>query len=117
MTKLLVAYSTLIALKNNLPDSYHIEEKYVEQFHVALKQISEEFGEDIFDSHDFEIPEKDVVHRLASANSRTGEKRYTREKFCDRSLLMTKLDASLNYVQLISSAEDKEKIMGFHPES
>lgn len=113
MSKYLVAYSSLVALKDNLPDKNKIEEIYVNQFHAALKIISESIDNlSIFDPKDFSIPSKHIMPVVNSIKN--GSVHHSTVRFSDRSLLMMKIDSALNYIKMISTGNEKQQIMGFH---
>ncbi|MBI3494937.1 hypothetical protein HY004_03080 [Candidatus Saccharibacteria bacterium] len=110
MSKFIAAYSKLISMKNNLPDYVDVEESWVRQFHECLESIS-----DILDGQvdEFKVPESDIKHQEYQISYNPVQTELSKDKFCDRSKLMVKIDAVLTYIQLKSPPEDKKQI-GFH---
>lgn len=110
MSKFLRAYSQLLSIKNNLPDHVDIEESWVIQFHECLESMS-----DILDGqvNEFKVSEADIKHQEYQISYEPIQSELSKDKFCDRSKLMAKIDAVLTYIQLKSPPEDKKQI-GFH---
>jgi len=69
------------------------------------------------DVSEFRIPDSEVVPRLTAIRTltfRNGPKAgadYSKEKYVDRSFILTKLDAILGYFEIITS--EKPKRIGF----
>ncbi len=112
MSKFLVAYATLQAVRNNLPQGNPIKGYYVEEFHKALSGIKDVIGEENLNS--FQVPQGEVAPR--GMKGRNGEIKYGSETWCDKEKLLIKIDAVLNYLVLQSPPEEKTKIWGFQTE-
>lgn len=113
MSKYLVAYATLLALRKNVDgNSYHTKESYVNEFHQALSNIEQEVGVQIFRADDFRVGNQLLAPQMVSNNYLTHEVKYSKERYCETNIFLTKIDATLNYLQLIAPKEDKQK-MGF----
>ncbi len=76
------AYARLVGLKENLPDSTSIPERYVEEYHQALKHLSD-LGVEV---SEFMVPAKDIKPIMASGNYLTGEVQYTADRYVPRAL-------------------------------
>jgi hypothetical protein len=102
---LLRAYSRIRSLRQNLPD--WVSEKYVREYHDVLVAL-ESLGIDV---EEFRIPPSDVAPKVASVSYPDGSKTYTDEKYVEKQLMLTKLDAILGYFELMSA--DRPKQIGF----
>jgi len=100
--KLIEAYTRLRALKANLPDSYSIEEKYVQEFHKILSILEQESGTSL---SGFRIPLEELKPRVTSSNYLTHETFYTDWPECDRSYLMMRIDGVLGFFEIQMSAQ------------
>jgi hypothetical protein len=92
-----LAWSELDSLRKNLPQS--IMEKHVAEFHRILSLLHEATGEEI---SAFRIPDEEVKPVITSARrtsytGRPGGRTYSDEKYCDRDLMMRKIDATYGY--------------------
>jgi hypothetical protein len=113
MSKYLVSYATILALRKNIDETkFETKESYVNQFNHALKDIEQEVGAEIFSSDDFSINPEYIKKTLMAYNPINKQSQYSKDKYCETRLLLTKIDAALNYLQLIAPEEDKQK-MGF----
>ena len=113
MSRYLVAYATILALRKNIDEKkYETEESYVEQFHHALQDIENSIGKDFFCADDFALEQKNLKPTLTSYNSHTQQSTYSSSRYCETQLLFVKVDAALNYLQLIAPKEEKKQ-MGF----
>lgn len=110
--KIIRLYTRLNSLKQNLPQHSSIKEKYVREYHSAVQELESTTKLDLAE---FKIANGEVKPLLASSNGITGEENYTGERFCDKSFLLTKLDALLSYFQIKYLTKEKS-IMGFEKE-
>jgi hypothetical protein len=101
------AYVNLISLKNNLPASKKIPEKYVQLFHAELKRLIDLGSTDL---KEFMVPESEVNYSLTSYNYMTGgNKHYSKDRYVDREILLIKLDSVLSFLSISGSNTE----MGF----
>jgi hypothetical protein len=114
VSKFLIAYAKLLSMKEGLPDSRSIGSYYVDEYHKILDSFKESLGEDI---EDFRVNDAEIKPIITSGNYRTGETRYSSEKYVDREKLLINIDGLLNYLTLQSNDEDKKKIIGFRTEA
>jgi hypothetical protein len=87
------AYSRLMALKNNLPGSVTVDEKYVQQFDSILDTLEKESGQNL---DAFRVSGAELRHRMTSKNTLTGEVGYSESPECHRPFLMMKIDACVD---------------------
>lgn len=114
MNKYLLAYAKLLALKDNVDRrSNYVNERYIDDFHSALKYIEDSLGIEVFSSKEFQIPASDIKHKILTTNHRTGETKYSSDCFFDTKRFNINLDSAMNYLGLIAPKEVKQQI-GFH---
>jgi len=109
------AYARLVALRKTLGADTgfdpQFDEKYVREYHGALEHL-EAVG---FDVEEFKVPASEVDHRVTGGNYVSGKTRYSEEKFVDRGILLTKLDAVLTYFEFKTvRPEEPKREIGFH---
>jgi hypothetical protein len=102
--------SRLTALKSNLPKNLYVSELFVSEFHVALDTLAKSSGADL---SRFRIPDNAVSRVIESKNTLTGMNNWSRDKKCDRNLLMVRIDTVLGFFQLRGSRSE----IGFVPPS
>jgi hypothetical protein len=112
--KIVRLYSRLTSLKANLPtNSNFIKEIYVRDYHDIINNLSTETSHAL---EEFKVPENEIrpiktMHRHGDNETETS---YSENKYCERALLMSKLDAVLAYFQMRYLSHEKPKI-GFTP--
>ena len=90
-----------------------VPETYVCEFHVVLTKL-EGIGKDV---SEFRIPDSEIAPRVTAirtltfADSPKSRADYSKEKYVDKLLVLTKLDALLGYFEIITS--EKPGKMGF----
>ena len=100
-------YAMLSSLRKNIDQIGAVPEKYVREFHTMLDRL-EGIGIDV---SEFRIPDSEVQPQVTIIRFERGEKSYSKEKYVDRSFILTKLDAILGYFEIITS--EKPRRMGF----
>jgi len=100
------SYASLVSLKDNLPDRVHVKEDYVLEYHKNLDKL-EECG---FNVAEFRIPDTQLKRLVSSFNYRTGAKTYKDYRAVEKSFLLLKLNALLNYFTLNQNDSGKTKI-------
>ena len=111
--KLARAYATLKSLRNNIAEMTNVTELYVNELHTVLIRL-QGIGMDVseFFIPDSEIaPRVTVIHTLTFADTPAGGADFSKEKYVDKSLILTKLDAILGYFEIITS--EKPRRIGF----
>ena len=108
------AHAMLSSLRKNIDQmtEYNVTETYVHEFHNVLEKL-EGIGIDV---SEFRIPDSELKHRDTAASMYVRGERISpyepsEEKYVDRTLILTKLDAILGYFEIITS--EKPKRMGF----
>ena len=98
-------YATLSSLRKNIDQmtEYSVEEKFVREFHTRLDKLAG-IGADV---SEFRIPDSEVTPRITPSNTLTGTS-YSKEKYVQRSFILTKLDAILRYFEIITSKKPRE---------
>jgi len=91
-------YLRLKALRKNLPDGSFISERYVREYASIINNLSPWLGGSNISG--FLIQELDLKRRVTSINYLTGEKQFSAEKFIEKSLLLSKLDAFCDYLKV-----------------
>ncbi len=98
------AYYRLRALRENLPQGAYVNEGWVTEYHDILTQNLTP----TFETSEFQIPEKWLVHRHP--------RKLSKERFVGRNTFLAKLDAILGYFEFITqaeAAESKQQRIGF----
>lgn len=108
------AYAMLKALQNSVAELQLVKETYVRDYHTSLDML-EGMGIDVTQ---FRIPPSELQPRITSARvsypaSPSPPPKYSNEKYVTRELLLTKLDATLNYLEITYS--QKPRKIGFSP--
>lgn len=117
--KLARAYSRLRSLRANLPENARslVEEYYVVDYHEVLQHL-DDLGIDV---SEFRVPDT-LINPIPVAASvthpwaRTGKPSFTysQERYVNRNILMSKIDAVLGYFELITEKPDEpQKRIGF----
>jgi|SRR5580658_10923901 hypothetical protein len=115
------AYFLLKSLKENTPDTFEVEQKWVDDFHTILDTVGKETGEDLLA---FRVEANDLHHpvvggtRAYARHGRIvpGQVRYGSKTVVERARLMHKVDAVLSYFQFKQGASDAPKRVGFAKE-
>ena len=104
-------YATLSSLRKNIGQvtDYSVPETYVLEFHSALDKLeSISIG-----VSEYRIPDSAVKPKITASwfNGERGQHSYSDEKYVERLLILTKLDAILGYFEIITS--EKPRKIGF----
>jgi hypothetical protein len=86
--RLFTAYQRLTALKSNLPNHAQVHEKYVEDFHAVVDLLAELSGLNL-----------DSL-RLPPSEYLPAEAPTAGDRYCERSLLIQKIDTVLSCFQV-----------------
>ncbi len=104
--EILRAYALLTSLRQNLPGHPEVEERWVREYHEAVTKIE---GATKKDLSEFRVSHDSLERLVASSNYLTGEVTYRNGLWCERSVLLQKIDAILTYFTGVQ-APDKDKI-------
>jgi hypothetical protein len=105
------AYARLVALKNNIPDNKNIKDIYVSQYHELIDIL--ESSSDL-SLKGFRIPDNALKRHQKSYNPNTYETTFTDERYCERSMLLLKLEALIMFFEMQTNPSEKRPI-GFNP--
>ncbi len=98
------AFARINSIKENIPEKVKVSEDWVIEYHAALDQVEKEIGKSL---SEFRVSKKSLKQSLASFNTITGTKSYREGLWCDRSILLQKVDAVLTCMQLLLKPEDR----------
>ena len=106
------AYFLLESLKKNIPDSFEVDQKWVNDFHAILDTVEKDTGNNL---DAFRVPQGELHHpivsvRRASRHGQPGEvRRSTTRTVVERARLLHKVDAVLSYFQFSGNSGDAPK--------
>lgn len=112
-------YSRLNALKDSLSDDRVgvIHERYIFDYHEIIQKLSEITNSEL---DEFQIPESEmhIIQTGGYLDQETGEMHmdYSVEKYCDKYLFFSKLNAILQYFTFKYLSTEKEPIGFKKPE-
>ncbi|MBI2069017.1 MAG: hypothetical protein HYT79_00300 [Elusimicrobia bacterium] len=98
------SYSLLSSLKNNIPNAFEVEERWVSQYNAAIEKIEKVIGADL---SEFKILSSDL-YRSVSSSSFNGDVSYSPGLWCEKSVLMHKLDAILTYFSFHQTSQKRQ---------
>ena len=108
--QILRAYATITSIRANVPERHEVEERWVKEFNVAIAKLEKSLGVDL---EEFKVPQDALKRFVASCNSMTNDVTYLEGLWCERAILMQKLDSVLVYFTGLEDREDNK--IGFHP--
>jgi predicted nucleotide-binding protein len=87
--------SLIRGIKNNLPNRTAVEARWVHEYNSALSKIEEA---ETISLNEYKIGNQELKRLPSSGNYLTGEIKYSKELFCDKSTLLHKVDSALSYL-------------------
>lgn len=99
------AYARLKSLKENLPQTFEADSKYIEEYHQILDLLQKASGSDL---SSFRVPADTIYPQTSGGNYITGEVHYSGRKVCERSFLMMKIDGMLGFFSIVTAPKRKE---------
>jgi len=108
--QILRAYATITSMRANVPERPQIEERWVNEFNAAIEKLERSLGIDL---QEFKVPRDALKRFVASCNSLTNDVTYLEGQWCERAILMQKLDSVLVYFTGLEDRDDNK--IGFHP--
>ena len=108
--QILRAYATITSMKANVPERPQIEERWIIEFNGAIEKLEKSLSIDL---QEFKVPQDALKRFVASCNSLTNDVTYLEGLWCERAILMQKLDSVLVYFTGLQDREDNK--IGFHP--
>lgn len=88
------ASAKLHSLKNNIPQGYEVESRWVQQFNDELEGLEKSNGMDL---EEFKVSPSDLKKSVAFTSPSSGVE-YRQGLWCERSILLHKLDSFLTYL-------------------
>ena len=108
--QILRAYAAITSIRANVPERHEIEERWVIEFNNAIEKLEKSLGIDL---QEFKVPRDALKRFVASCNSMTNDVTYLEGQWCERAILMQKLDSVLVYFTGLQDREENK--IGFHP--
>ena len=108
--QILRAYAAITSIRANVPERHEVEERWVNEFNSAIEKLEKSLGIDL---QEFKVPQDALKRFVASCNSQTGDVTYLDGLWCERAILMQKLDSVLVYFTGLQDREDTQ--IGFRP--
>jgi hypothetical protein len=97
-------------MKDNLPENFEVDQKYVEEYHQILDLLQSASGSDL---ENFRVPASEIHPEVSGGNFITGQVTYSDRQVCERSYLMMKVDGVLGFFTIKTASKSKE--FGFKP--
>ena len=92
------------------PERHEVEERWVKEFNMAIAKLEKSL---VIDLEEFKVPQDALKRFVASCNSLTNDVTYLEGLWCERAILMQKLDSVLVYFTGLEDREDNT--IGLHP--
>src|SRR6185436_7013841 len=92
--QILRAYAAITSIRANVPERHEVEERWVNEFNVAIEKLENSLDIDL---QEFKVPQDALKRFVASCNSLTNDVTYLEGLWCERAILMQKLDSVLMY--------------------
>ena len=108
--QILRAYAAITSMRANVPDRPQIEERWVKEFNAAIEKLEKSLDIDL---QEFKVPQDALKRFIASCNSLTNDVTYLEGLWCERAILMQKLDSVLMYFTGLQDRDDNK--IGFQP--
>src|SRR4029078_3722794 len=103
--QILRAYATITSIWANVPTRDKLEERWVKEFNVAIAKLEKSLGIDL---EEFKVPQDALKRFVASCNSMTNDVTYLEGLWCERAILMQKLDSVLVYFTGLQDQENNQ---------
>ena len=87
--QILRAYAAITSIRANVPERHEVEERWVNEFNAAIEKLEKSLGIDL---QEFKVPHDALKRFVASCNSLTNDVTYLKGLWCERAILMQKLD-------------------------
>jgi hypothetical protein len=108
MEEIVKAYALLSSLKQNIPNNFQVDQKWVNDFHNALQKIESTVpGTSL---QEFRISPEELTAETSGGNYLTGTVDYSGRTVVDRTRLLLKVDAVLGCFQYIKDQPTKGKL-------
>ena len=107
--QILRAYSLIVGIKDNIPETFQVSSRWVTEYHEAVNKLETTLDIDLIE---FKLKDNDLQRRVTSSNYITSETNYSRDSYCEKNLLLQKISAILAYFTGLQ--QGKEKQIGFY---
>jgi hypothetical protein len=108
--QILRAYAIITSIRANVPERHEVEERWVIEFNLAIGKLEKSLGIDL---QEFKVPQDALKRFVASCNSLTNDVTFLEGLWCERSILLQKLDSALVYFTGLQDREGNR--IGFRP--
>jgi hypothetical protein len=108
--QILRAYAAITSIRANVPERPQVEKRWVDEFNVAIEKLEKSLGIEL---QEFKVPQDALKRFVASCNNLTSDVTYLEGLWCERAILMQKLDSVLVYFTGLQEQEGNK--IGFHP--
>jgi len=105
MERILRLYTRLKGLRDNLPKGYETNEKYTNEYNSLVDALSTSSGSDL---SEYKVPQSEIKPSVTGVIG--GVTQYSNDRWTERTLLLTKLDAILSYFSIKYSSDSKHRI-------
>ncbi len=99
------AYARLKAMKDNLPDNYEVDQKYLDEYHQILDLLQTASGSDL---KAFRVQASEIHRETTGGNYISGEVYYSDRLVCERAYLAMKIDGVLGFFTIKTAPKRKE---------
>jgi hypothetical protein len=97
-------------MKDNLPTTFEVDQKYVGEYHQILDQLQTASGSNL---NNFRVPASEIHPEVSGGNYITGEVHHSGRQVCETNYLKMKVDAVLGFFTIKTASKKKE--FGFKP--
>lgn len=108
--QILRAYAAITSIRANVPERHEVEARWVNEFNAAIVKLEKSLEIDL---QEFKVPQDALKRYVASCNSLTSDVTYLEGLWCERAILMQKLDSVLVYFTGLQDRQDTK--IGFRP--
>ncbi len=102
--QILRAYATINSLRENVPNEYEVEERWVMEFNSAVAKVESALKTGL---EEFKVPPDALYRSVGSSNYLTDEVHYREGLWCRREVLMHKIDSILMYFTGVQAGQDR----------
>ena len=99
------AYARPKSMKDNLPTTFEVDQKYVAEYDQILDGLQAASGSNL---NNFRVPASEIHAETAGGNVITGEVYYSGRLVCETRYLKMKVDAVLGFFTIKASPKKKE---------
>lgn len=101
--QLLRAYSTLVSLRDGVPVRRDVHEKWVHQYNETIERLGDTLDLDL---SEFLVPPAELQRSIVGYDPDTGGKTYREGLWCERSVLMQRINSVLTYFTGLQTGQE-----------